>query len=49
MPDTSRPTPTPETETRAEKIERLEDEADALEQPDRVISLDDGEDEEGVG
>ena len=45
MPDT----PNSETETRAETIERLEDEVEALERADRVIPLDDGEDDEGVG
>ena len=49
MPDTEAPEPASLTDTRAEQIERLEQDANAFKEHDRAIPLDDGEDDEGVG
>ena len=49
MPSTDPHTDPSSPDTRAEKVERIEEEADAFKQHDRAIPLDDGEDDEGVG
>lgn len=46
---TEAPTPDPEAADEARRLKRIEQEAEAMERPDRAIPLDDGEDEEGVG
>lgn len=51
MTDAQRPTPEAPSEPLDERLERVEEDAEAMERPDRAIPLPDqsGEGDEGVG